>query len=97
MTLDEIAALKDDWDGQGAKAPSVETIKVARDFEARWPIFANRITVSPDGTIIFEWQYEGRYAEAEVYADRIEWMNVGPRGKGHHWEERLADAVSLDG
>ena len=65
--LDEIAALTDDWDGEGALAPCGACIERARSFLLIIGILADReaidepwIAVGVDGSIGIEWTHGGR-------------------------------------
>jgi hypothetical protein len=86
MTWDEAFAKADglrkwgdDWDGQGASAPSSEHIDacrvlleaVHRDALLPPPTF---VAGAPDGGVCVEWQWVGISLGAEVADDRIEWM-----------------------
>jgi hypothetical protein len=87
-------ALRDDWDGLGAKAPLVaiviHAIRLAegklrtRDYPA-----PTRVVATPAGTIGFEWQQGAIYTEAEVVGpDQSEWMQLVPGFAPKHWTER---------
>jgi hypothetical protein len=64
--LQSFYALEDDWDGDGASAPSREAIESARDFVADirgagWPLPRSNPLVSPMGTICFIWNEPSGY------------------------------------
>jgi hypothetical protein len=63
--------LSDDWDGLGAKAPSLEVlasaVALAHLFHERGVNPPHCVVPSPDGSINFEWQGpEGAVAEVEI-------------------------------
>jgi hypothetical protein len=86
-------ALRDDWDGLGAKSPSSDIISAAmrladakrRTNESPAP---TRVAPTPAGTIAMEWQQGSVYTEAEVVApDRSEWMQIANGLPTEHWVE----------
>jgi hypothetical protein len=85
--LDNISALHDDWDGEGAIRPderiirvTSELIKQIRNFPDG-PIAPTIIRATPDGNICVEW-HTGSAArvEAEVGQNAIEWMVFNENG-----------------
>ena len=86
-------ALRDDWDGLGAIAPSLETIRQALLLaEVKWRTndyaAPTRVVASPAGTIVLEWQQGSTYTEAEVAEEnRSEWMQIAPGSPAKHWTE----------
>jgi hypothetical protein len=81
--ITEVAALADNWDGQGADAPTVDTVELARFFvslirQAQWPAPSN-VRATPDGCISFEWNNHSELIlEAEVSQGGIEYITSGP-------------------
>ena len=73
--LREFAALRDDWDGGGSRAPAIRT--VARAAWAAGRLCAadrkspTRAIVSVNGSIYFEWQGLAGRAELEITGDGI--------------------------
>lgn len=72
--------LLDDWDGQGAVAPSPPIIIVAGGLliKLRKTIYVSSpksVSAGPMGGILFVWQEPGMYREAEVTpTGEVEWM-----------------------
>jgi len=69
--LHSFRALEDDWDGGGALAPEASlldgAINLAHSLRQNQIIPVDRVHVSADGTVIFEWFGNGRaYLEIEV-------------------------------
>lgn len=69
ITLDKLREMKDDWDGDGALAPTEEAIALAekilnmqptvvpRDdggLQIEWPIAGAEICITPEGTLELE-------------------------------------------
>jgi len=83
--------LEDDWDGQGAKAPSRDLLESAIGLAYTY----NHNGVPPpqcvvpgiDGSVVFEWQHpDGTFAEVEI--DRplhAEVMVIEPGQPAKHW------------
>lgn len=90
-----IRSLQDDWDGDGADAPTPEVVDAASRFlnairrSKQFPV-PNRIVPSPNGTVVIEWQLPNIYIEAEITAaDTIEWMvQEGGHEPKHYTEEK---------
>ena len=92
--LSEIVAihqLEDNWDGQGAQAPSQEVLDSAIGLactlcahEVEPP---SRVVPGPDGTVIFEWQdSDGSYTEIEIVGWLCaEVMQIEPGRPARHW------------
>ena len=76
--LDRIALLKDDWDGDGAVAPSPELVDSARDLLHDLQGFARfqLLRASRQGRTepsLSEWQNGMNYFEIEVYVPLTVW------------------------
>jgi len=69
-SLLEIGNLADDWDGQGAEAPTQGVvdgaIALAQTLRAEQHVPADRVVPSVNGTIYFEWYLPEGYREIEV-------------------------------
>ena len=65
-----IRSLANDWDGQGAQAPSTELVDsallLAQDLRLSGAEPPDRIVSGVNGTVIFEWQDGEEYCEIEV-------------------------------
>jgi hypothetical protein len=92
--VEEMAAfqhLGDDWDGQGARAPSheilVSAIGLAYTLHERGVEPPSRIVPGPDGSVIFEWQDpDGTYTEIEIVGWlAAEVMRIEPGQLAKHW------------
>lgn len=83
--------LGDDWDGQGAQAPSEEVLKSA--IGLAYTLYQqgidppSRVVPGPDGSVIFEWQDpDGTYTEVEVVGWLVaEVMLIEPGHPAKHW------------
>jgi hypothetical protein len=68
--IQEMYALQDDWDGNGATAPSPELVysadRTAQMLDLQGVDPPCRIMSSSEGTIVFEWQSRHVYSELEV-------------------------------
>ena len=65
------ASLPDDWDGDGAKSPSTETIISATLIAKYSPKeYHAKAMASSSGAISLYWEYSGRYAELGVESDQ---------------------------
>src|SRR5262249_55758858 len=88
--LEDIRTLEHDWDGLGAQAPfgpliesSVELARILRALGHGPP---SSVAAGPDGTILFNWQDERGYLDAEVTKPYVvEWMQVVPGQPAKHW------------
>jgi len=72
-------SLEDDWDGQGAEAPSKEIVVGAIELAAELRFLdyppPTRVAAAPCGTVGLEWQWPLVYLEVEVVSPyRSEWM-----------------------
>jgi hypothetical protein len=80
-----------DWDGLGAEAPdaalvdyAIDLLKKLRRADELRPL--TRIVATPAGTVLFEWQCDDGYVEAEIVRpDRAEWMLERPGERPVHW------------
>ena len=91
-----IRTLTDDWNGFGAQPPDPQLIDNAIDL-LRWlqgeTDFGppSRVTPSPVGSVVIEWQRDRDYLEAELGEPGVvEWMLEKPGQRPQHWKERLA-------
>jgi hypothetical protein len=81
--LSRVSKLSDDWDGQGADAPSPETVELARTAISRmrkeaWPS-PSFVRATPAGEIAFEWIHDSDLIlEAEVSELGIEYTAPRP-------------------
>lgn len=93
LRMEELLALRtleEDWDGQGAKAPSVDLVDSALHLAERLRqqgIDAPcRIVPGVNGTVIFEWQQDGIYREMEVTRPgHAEIMEMSADRTPKHW------------
>lgn len=87
--IEGFRGLTDNWDGQGAAAPSsgvIDTaLTLARLFFGPWPA---SVTATPAGSILFAGERDGGgYGELEVAEPgRAEWMSVDLDWTAHHGE-----------
>lgn len=83
--------LGDDWDGQGAQAPSEEVLKsaigLAYTLRQQGVDPPSRVVPGPEGSVIFEWQDpDGTYAEVEIVGWLVaEVMLIEPGQPVKHW------------
>lgn len=65
------AELSDDWDEEGGRAPSMETI-ISAELIAKYvpPAFKAKVMVSSSGAISLYWDHLGGYAEVGVDLDQ---------------------------
>lgn len=74
-----VGLLRDDWDGDGAKAPSPAVVSSARDLlqflrEMRLPA-PSGIGAGPNGSVLVDWRNGRRYFEIDVIAPyTAEWL-----------------------
>lgn len=84
-------SLGDDWDGQGARAPSEEVLKsvigLAYTLHEQGMEPPSRVVPGPEGSVIFEWQEpDGTYTEIEVVGWLVaEVMRIEPGQPAKHW------------
>lgn len=76
--LRKMRDLKDDWDGEGTAAPGALLIDrafiVANCLDSNGYPPPNRVHVTVNATICFEWFHDSVYQEAEVVSDwKVEW------------------------
>jgi hypothetical protein len=92
-TIYRMVELRDDWDGLGASAPTMEVlssaIRLAEDkFKTLDYPAPTRVVATPAGTVGFEWQQGSIYTEAEVVrSGHSEWMQLVPGYAPKHWTE----------
>lgn len=90
-----IRLLDDDWDGMGATAPLPELIDIGvylLDLVHQRGTLppTSRIVASPSGNIVFEWQLDSFYLEAEITdIHHAEWMMETPGHPTEHWREEI--------
>ena len=87
--LQALSDLGDDWDGQGALAPSAElvdsAIKLAWLLRQKGDSAPGRVAPGVNGTIILEWQENGEFREIEVIRPfYAEVMRVVPGQPAEH-------------
>jgi len=100
--LKEIKQLSDDWDGLGATAPTLNTWQRASQvFNAMRENSASdygpptRVVPSPEGTIVFEWQFQSLFISAEVSDDNcIYWMFAADGDRSRHWSQCIPGSDS---
>jgi hypothetical protein len=83
--------LSNDWNGLGAEAPSREivesSIRFAQGLRQTGCLSPSRVGAGPNGTILFEWQLEDVYVEAEITKPFLaEWMILEPGLSPRNWE-----------
>src|SRR5579884_458242 len=82
----ELLAIRDykaDWNGFGADAPDPRVADGAVTFlhilERRGEPPPNRVTLSPDGSILLEWLHGAHLQQAEISdSAEVDWMYVSP-------------------
>lgn len=83
--------LGDDWDGQGARAPSEEVLQsaigLAYTLHQQGVDPPSRVVPGPEGSVIFEWQdADGTYTEVENVGWLVaEVMLIEPGQPAKHW------------
>lgn len=87
--LMELINLQDDWDGQGAEAPSYDVIdtanKIAEALLERGDPSPGSAVATPAGSIILAWQENSIYRELEVVtSEQIEYMFIDQDGVSSH-------------
>lgn len=92
--LNGIAGLKDNWDGEGAEAPTQALWRSARDLLLHMrdqnELPPTRIVPTFDGTVLIEWQGPYGYRECEITSPfLVEWFFQPPEGESTSWEEEL--------
>jgi hypothetical protein len=89
--LQRIRTLADDWDGQGAEAPSREAVDWAVDWvqqmrHYRQAIPPARAVPGVVGEVYLEWQGESFHVVAEITSPaRVEWTLSLPGQPNRHW------------
>jgi hypothetical protein len=91
QNLRKMLALRDNWDAEGAKAPTrnsiLSVIDLLHQLERRNLQAPSRVVVGPGGEVAVEWQLDGNYIELEVSEPYVgEWMFVtkGAMPKSSH-------------
>jgi hypothetical protein len=89
--LQGVRALGDDWDGQGAEAPSAANVDWASDWVRqmrRYPqaIPPSRAVPGVSSEVYLEWRGASFYLVAEISSPaRVEWMLSVPGEQNRHW------------
>lgn len=92
VELAAIGWLRDDWDGEGAKAPTPAVLESAirafKRFEESGLTAPSSVVASPNGAVVFTWETATSYREAEIpQPNRISWMLERDGRPTRHWEE----------
>ena len=92
--LDHLQLLRDNWDGDGSKAPSLATVgravRTAELLAAHGYPAPTTATATRAGGILITWEDDPAYREIEIVGpERIEWMTIGPDQKAEHGEISL--------
>ena len=93
--LDDLVAMQrlaDDWDGQGASAPSGELLRsalgLAKLLQVQGAPPPSCAVAGTSGTIVFIWQVpDGTYGEVEIvrpFHGEVMWIHPGKPAE--HWE-----------
>ena len=87
-----IGRLRDDWDGQAARAPEPAVVESAfyilTAFKDRGLAAPSSVVASPTGAVVFTWETSTSYREAEISEPfRITWMSERDDRPTRHWEE----------
>jgi hypothetical protein len=92
--LDDIAALKDNWDGYGALAPTRESCSYARSFLANATdgIPIPEVNPTSNGTINLEWKSDSGTAFFEIGKTRYSGHIEPRRGSTIFFEGQLSEA-----
>ena len=91
VSMVELQHLGDNWDGQGARAPTHEllasAIGLAYTLHEQGVDPPTRVVPGPEGSVIFEWQDpDGAYTEVEVVRPLYaEVMLIQPGQPAKHW------------
>ncbi len=100
QNLRKMLNLRDDWDGEGAKAPArssiLSIIDLLHQLEQRDGPAPSRVVAGPAGEVVVEWQRAGNYLELEVLEPFVgEWMfedsGAAPKHYGMTWRRASAD------
>ena len=89
--LKGIRSLGDDWDGQGAEAPSSANVDWASDWVQQMrgyhqAIPPSRAVPGVSGEVYLEWRAASFYLVAEIASPaRVEWMLSVPGAPNRHW------------
>jgi hypothetical protein len=89
--IEGIRVLGDDWNGQGAEAPSPANVEWARDWVRQMQCYPQAIPPSRavpgvSGEVYLEWRGASFYLVAEISSPaRVEWMLSVPGTPNRHW------------
>lgn len=110
QAVHDLHALKNDWDGQGASAPTPGNLAAVADWVRRmraWPhaLPPDQVVPGVNGEVYLIWQRPGLMLEAEVSRpESIEWLLAIESQPARQWETsqdvpwlvvRLADDSGL--
>ncbi|MFZ5620857.1 MAG: hypothetical protein ACOY5W_07535 [Pseudomonadota bacterium] len=95
-----ILNLRDNWDGEDARAPEEDITQTALMLFHQSMLnefYPSRISPTHEGSIVFEWQANSTYLQAEVEMPyRIDWMERDQNGKYKHWSVNLVKPPATD-
>ena len=88
-SIRKFASLEDDWDGDGAAAPSDYGLSLAvaltYELENKGYPLPDTVSVTPAGSILYCWQKLGCYTEIEIArSGSIEAMYIDSTGEASH-------------
>ena len=89
--VEQIGALTEDWDGQGAAAPAEPVVDWAGEWvrqmrRSHQALPPSRAVPGVAGEIYLEWQGESYYLVAEIPSPtRVEWTLTLPGQPNRHW------------
>ncbi len=91
--LEPLRGLRNDWDGLGAAAPSIELVDSAIELANYLSRIDHRapttVAPTPAGTILFTWE-DAEYWELEIRLPyHAEWMRVDGRGTVTHGDDLI--------
>lgn len=93
--------LPDNWDGEDSEAPPPELIDSILAYidilRGRGVPSPSRVSASPNGDVLLEWQEGDVYYEAEFSEPyNVEWMLKENNSPAIHWEENLAQETLFE-
>jgi len=93
-TLEKLAALEPDWDGDDAIPPDFDTIQNAFNIMSGCQSNSfpspSRVVATTDGSVLIEWQEPSRLLEFEITPSGVlEWMRVEGDASPIHGEQRI--------